>query len=155
MGTVPLKALVSEVLADNRPAAARKDLKLRVDGPDLWVLGDREQLRVVLDNLVSNSVKFTLAGGSISVSLSSAAGTATIDVQDTGPGIDLADRDRVFDDFYQGKASSDGPIRGSGLGLSIAREQVERHGGRLEMVESPQGAHFRVTLPMGREGEER
>ncbi|NTU60152.1 MAG: HAMP domain-containing histidine kinase [Deltaproteobacteria bacterium] len=145
---VALQALVREVLADNGPAAARKDLKLRSEGRDLWVLGDREQLRVALDNLISNSVKFTPAGGTLSVSVSASGDSAVIDLRDSGPGIAAEDRDHIFEDFYQGKATSDGPIRGSGLGLSIAREHVERHGGSLVVLEAREGAHLRLTLPV-------
>lgn len=143
---VPLRALVDEVLADQRPAAAKKKLTLRAEGPEVEAVGDPEQLRVALDNLVSNAVKFTPAAGLVEVAVSCFGTAARIDVRDTGPGLAPGEEERVFEDFFQGKVSSSGPIRGSGLGLSIAREHIERYGGKVEALTSPRGAHFQITL---------
>ncbi|MCC6208225.1 MAG: ATP-binding protein [Gammaproteobacteria bacterium] len=70
-----------------------------------------------------------------------------IDVADTGPGVDPDERDKIFAAFYQGRARSAGPIKGSGLGLSIARELIHLHHGTIEIIDGDGGAHFRVTLP--------
>ena len=80
---------------------------------------------------------------------SKGAGTVQLDILDSGSGVDEADRDRVFDPFYQGRHVLDSHVRGTGLGLSIAREYALAHGGNIELVsEADAGAHFRLTLPI-------
>jgi Signal transduction histidine kinase len=79
-------------------------------------------------------------------------GNLAIDVIDEGPGI-AADRQRVFEPFYQGRIEGSGPVKGSGLGLSIVKEYVAAHGGSVEVVAEPgaRGAHLRVQLPLKQE----
>jgi two-component system sensor histidine kinase GlrK len=101
-----------------------------------------------VDNLVSNAAKFTPEGGTVTVQLEDAGDAACIEVRDSGLGIPEADRERVFEAFFQGQHSSSSHIRGTGLGLSIAREYVQAHGGRIEAVALDRpGACLRVTLP--------
>ena len=74
-----------------------------------------------------------------------------LDVVDQGPGVDVEDRPRIFDSFYQGKSAPEGRIKGSGLGLAIAREYALAHGGRIDLldrVDGRRGARFRVRLPL-------
>jgi two-component system sensor histidine kinase GlrK len=101
----------------------------------------------VLDNLLGNAVKFAPRGGNVGVAVTRAGGGAAIEVWDSGPGIDPAERVRIFEPFFQGSVGGSGPLKGSGLGLSIASEHVKAHGGRLELLEGTGGARFRVTLP--------
>ena len=114
---------------------------------DVAVSGDPAQLRIVVDNLISNAVKFSPAGGRIRVSLGESGGQATLDVCDEGPGISAADRNRIFEPFYQGEAQSVGPLKGTGLGLAIASDYVNAHQGSIEGVDAQCGAHLRVWLP--------
>jgi two-component system sensor histidine kinase GlrK len=145
---VSLPALVADLLADHKPAAMKKDLTIDTDLSDVTVRGDGGELRVVVDNLLSNAVKFTPAGGRISVSVRRRPGAAWVEVEDTGPGIDEGDRDKVFEAFYRGSSRADGLIKGSGLGLSIASELAASHGGKIELVGGGTGAHFRLSLPL-------
>jgi two-component system sensor histidine kinase GlrK len=105
---------------------------------------------VVVDNLLSNAVKFSPEGGVVRIIAGIYAGTLRLEVIDQGPGIAGAERERIFDPFYQGRASGAGPVRGTGIGLSVVKEYVFAHGGSVEVVESPRGAHFRVRLPITR-----
>ena len=71
-----------------------------------------------------------------------------LDVLDDGPGIPAGERERIFDRFHRGDRSRSAGVSGSGLGLSIARTAAERAGGRLDLVEGSEGAHFRMVLPV-------
>ncbi|MGE3540315.1 MAG: ATP-binding protein [Candidatus Tectimicrobiota bacterium] len=146
---VPLEQLIDEVLHDHKLAMRAKAITVeRALVPTaLWV--DQEKLRIAIDNLLSNAVKYSPQAGTIHVSLTQDATRAIVDVVDTGPGIPLQDRERVFEAFYQGSTTYEGHVKGSGLGLAIAREYVTAHQGKLEIVtEGLQGAHFRLSLPL-------
>jgi len=147
---VQFSHLLQTVVADHKPAIISKRIVLEVDCENVLLRGDEEQLRAVVDNLLSNAVKYTPEGGTVRLKARSTDGALWLDVCDSGPGIEPAEKDKVFDAFYRGESVSNGPIHGSGLGLAIAREFVEAHQGRLELVSVPgqKGAHFRVTLPL-------
>jgi two-component system sensor histidine kinase GlrK len=109
---------------------------------------DRAKLRLILDNLVSNAVKFTPDGGTITVRGRRESDDLVIEVADTGPGVPFAERARIFDAFYQGATPQGGLVRGTGIGLSVVQEFVQAHGGTIELVDGEfAGAHFRVRLP--------
>lgn len=126
--------------------------------PDVPIIqADWEKLRRILENLVSNAVKFTKRGGSIHVGAELAAdGTVRIFVTDTGVGISPEDLPMIFDRFMQADRSAGRRYRGSGLGLSVVRELVDMHGGRVEVQsELKVGSTFSVFLPLERrEGED-
>ena len=145
--SLDLRTVVERVLADHALSRATNQLGLETDLSPGPVVGDPEQLRAAIDNLVSNAVKFSPRGTTLKVSLASAGSQTVFDIQDTGPGIDPGERERIFELFYQGCAQAAGPINGSGLGLAITREFVEAHGGCIELLPSTRGAHFRITLP--------
>jgi two-component system sensor histidine kinase GlrK len=108
-------------------------------------------LKLILDNLISNAVKFTPDDGTITVRAKTddGRGRLVLDVADTGPGIPASERDRIFDAFYQGATPQGGLVRGTGIGLSVVQEFVHAHGGTVEIVEGEfPGAHFQVHLPM-------
>jgi len=129
--------------------AHRLRLDLQVD--DIALQGDRAKLKLILDNLISNAVKFTPDGGTITVRARTDAdgAQAVLDVADTGPGIPATERDRIFDAFYQGATPQGGLVRGTGIGLSVVQEFVHAHGGTVEIVEGEfTGAHLRVRLPL-------
>jgi two-component system sensor histidine kinase GlrK len=142
-----LDALVREVAQSHELAAQAKGLHMAVDAQAATVEADAEKLRSVVDNLIGNAVKFTPAGGRISVLARSAGDEALIDVIDSGPGVPAEERDSIFDSFFRGRAKASARVEGSGLGLAIARELVEAHGGKISVLGEPGGAHFRVALP--------
>jgi two-component system sensor histidine kinase GlrK len=109
---------------------------------------DSGKMRTVMDNLLTNAIKYTPEGGRIVVALSAAGTNAVIEVRDSGSGIEPGDRSRIFEPFWHGRAPAGSNVKSTGLGLTIAKEYVEAHGGSIELVDSVEGAHFRVTLPI-------
>ena len=110
--------------------------------------GDRDRLAQVLDNLVSNAVKFTPEGGSVSVLLAARDSEALIEVKDTGVGIPAAEQSRLYERFYRASTATERAIPGVGLGLTIAKAIVEAHGGELGFDSAEgRGTTFRVRLP--------
>jgi signal transduction histidine kinase len=101
----------------------------------------------VLDNLVSNALKFTPAGGTVSVSTSSGDGEARIEVADTGIGIPQDEVGQLFSRFYRASTATRRAIPGAGLGLVIARAIVEGHGGTIALA-SREGIGTRVTVAL-------
>jgi two-component system sensor histidine kinase GlrK len=147
---VKLDELVHDVARAHGLAAQAKELRLAIDAQSAIVEADPEKLRSIVDNLISNAVKFTPPGGTVSVSARAVSGEAVIEVLDTGPGVPEEDRESIFNLFFRGRPRPDGSttrVKGSGLGLAIARELVEAHGGQIAVVAGGAGGHFRVTLP--------
>jgi two-component system sensor histidine kinase GlrK len=145
---VVLEALVAEAVKAHELAAQSKGLQLEIDSESNLVEADPEKLRSIIDNLVSNAVKFTPSGGSITVKARVEAGEAVIEVIDSGPGVPAEERESVFNLFFRGRGKVEGTrVKGTGLGLAIARELVEAHGGNIAVVPEGRGGHFRVTLP--------
>ena len=123
-------------------------------GPEVGVIrADERKVRQVIFNLLSNAVKFTPPGGHVDVSAFVADGMVEVTVTDTGPGIAREDHERIFEEFQQARGSSHGGREGTGLGLTLSRQFIELHGGRL-WVESEHGAGstFRFTLPLEQPG---
>jgi two-component system, NtrC family, sensor histidine kinase GlrK len=144
---VHLDELVLEAAHPHELAAQAKGLKLTVDAQSAMLEADPEKLRSIVDNLVSNAVKFTPPGGAISIRARALAGEAVIEVMDTGPGVPPEEQESIFNLFFRGRTKERGTVKSSGLGLAIARELVEAHGGQIAVVPGNGGGHFRVTLP--------
>jgi two-component system sensor histidine kinase GlrK len=151
-----LDELVAGAAREHELAAQAKGVSLRIDAQPAMLEADPEKLRSILDNLISNAVKFTPPGGTIAVQArvgtGNEAGMAMIEVMDSGPGVPAEERESIFNLFFRGRSRADGvgmrgAIKGSGLGLAIARELVEAHGGQIAVVADGGGGHFRVTLP--------
>jgi signal transduction histidine kinase len=144
-----LTRLVEEAVDAALPAASIKDLVLTVTSSAVpEMVGDAARLSQLLDNLISNAIKFT-QNGSVTVTLEELAGTAVIEVSDTGMGIPAAEQSRLFQRFYRTSAANLQAIQGSGLGLSIAKAITEGHGGTIECqsVEHA-GTTFQIRLPL-------
>lgn len=143
-----LDEVVEDVAADHKLALLSKSIRLVLDAPPTEIRGDREKLRVVVDNLLSNAIKYSPEFGTLNVAIHSYNDRVTLEVQDSGPGINPDDAQKVFEAFYRGRLTPNGDIRGSGLGLSIAKEFVQMHEGDIDVItETSKGAHFRVELP--------
>jgi two-component system sensor histidine kinase GlrK len=143
---VDMVALVREVLTAQLLTARPRGVRFAGTLMPVTVHGGPEQLRLAIGNLVSNAVKYSPDGGEVSVSVTEIDGRALVDVRDEGPGIPAAERDRIFEAFFRAKQS--GAVEGSGLGLAIAMECVSAHRGAIELLDSPKGAWFRLTVPM-------
>jgi signal transduction histidine kinase len=136
-GPVDLAAMAAEGITDTHDLALARGIDLALDAaPGIVVRGDREALRILVRNLVDNAVRYTPAHGSVQVRCRSTSEGALIEVDDTGPGIPAADRERVFDRFYRRGTSQE---NGTGLGLAIVKSIAEHHGARVALAEAPGG----------------
>jgi two-component system OmpR family sensor kinase len=140
---VDVAALVRAAVADFHAQAGARRIDLGADiarevERDAAVQGDEEQLRVLLNNLVDNALRYTPSGGRVDVRLrpGPAPGSLRLEVADNGPGIAPAEHERVFDRFYRMAAGVDeqAAAPGSGLGLAIVRAIADRHGARIELA---------------------
>jgi len=138
------------VLATWREAALQKGLswQLAIDPALPTVSADGDRLAQAVGNLLSNAVKYTPPGGRLCVEAGSDPGWAWLRVSDSGPGIPPEEQERIFDPFYRNPHGRRFP-QGMGLGLTIARDLVAAHGGRLEVASGPgQGSCFTIHLPL-------
>ena len=152
-----LRAEVQDACEEYETIAETRGLTLAADLPskEVTILADREKVRVVLDNLISNAVKFNSPGGQVHVSLVPLDDGAEIVVADTGIGIPVDEVDRVFDRFYQVEDHMTRRHGGMGLGLSIVKGVVELHGGRVSVESVPdRGSRFTVLLPLSVSGKQ-
>ncbi len=150
-----LAALIAGLLQDHKPALLSKNVQLEADLRPLHLVADEGKLRTVLDNMVSNAVKFSPRGGVVHVDCAQQGAEIWIDVRDEGPGIPEEERERIFEAFFQGKSALSGGsvIKGSGIGLAIAREYARAHGGEIEVRPSATGgAWMRLRIPGGSKG---
>jgi signal transduction histidine kinase len=149
---VDVVALLRSSLDAVGPEAVSRAIGLEVRGAvrEAVVAGDAGRLRQVFDNLVSNALKFTAAGGRVTVDVRVAGEAVRVTVEDTGRGIDPAALSRIFERFSQEPTTGTEPGGGLGLGLAIARRLVELHGGRIEARSAGlgRGAAFAVELPL-------
>ena len=148
-----LGAAVRNVVRSFAPLAERKVLSLELQAPaePLEVYADPGQLEKILSNLLSNAMKFTPSGGRVRVGVAADGNQARVAVRDSGPGIPAADLPRIFDRFYRADDPATRNRPGTGIGLALARELAELHGGVLA-VESEEGfgSTFTLTLQRGR-----
>jgi signal transduction histidine kinase len=145
-----LRAVVENTVQQQMPSAERKGVKLEMTVPHepLRQLHDPQRLGQVLGNLIGNAIKFTPAGGRVDVSLEATDEGAEMRVVDTGVGIDPQELPMVFDRFYRGAQAHESRASGSGLGLSIVRQIVEMHDGRIAITSTPGvGTQVSVALP--------
>ena len=154
--TVSLTTAIMNAVETVRADAAAKNINLTIDTPEaLFVQGDLLRLEQIVWNLLTNAVKFTPAGGSISVRAAKDSNDAVLSVADTGQGIDPAFVPYVFEMFRQADASTSRSQSGMGIGLALVRQLVELHGGIVSVHSAGQGlgASFEVRLPRTAETE--
>jgi signal transduction histidine kinase len=141
---IDIGALVQDALATLASVAKTKGIELDLESqPGSLVQGDEEALRMLVDNLVGNAIKYSPAGSTVRVRVRREHGTVQLRMSDEGPGIPPELRERVFDRFYRAPAQ-DQP--GSGLGLAIAKAVADRHGASLELADGPDHQGLQVTL---------
>jgi signal transduction histidine kinase len=148
--TMYVPELLSEILDGFHSMAREKGLHLEVRPPKepVAVQADRDKLHQILTNLIQNALKFTPAGGEVSVSADVDRNEAVqFCVSDSGCGIPLPEQVKIFDRFYRGETVNMDQ-RGAGLGLAITKSLVELHGGRIWVESAPgQGSRFYFTMP--------
>lgn len=144
--TVDLLGVVTAAVDAVASRADQAGISVTVDpGPPVTVRGDVEQLRVAVDNLLDNAVKFAAPGGTVTAGVAAVGPYAVAHVTDDGPGIAAADRPYVFDRFYRARATSDRP--GTGLGLAIVQGVAEAHGGSVRLAEVTRGTRVELLVP--------
>ncbi len=150
LGSVDLNLIVEECVEASSPVADSKGIDLLLLTRRLPKLhGDPVRLAQVLDNLVSNALKFTPNGGSVEVRLRAEEGLAVLEVDDTGLGIPEEEQERLFERFFRSSNAIESAIPGTGLGLTITKAIIERHGGSIEVESAANtGTTVRVRLPM-------
>ncbi|MFZ0550154.1 MAG: HAMP domain-containing sensor histidine kinase [Steroidobacteraceae bacterium] len=143
-----LRPVVKQVLENQQLTLLSQRVRLDVQVEDVTLVADRGKIRLILENLVSNAVKYSPKGGTIHIKAATATGAIIIDVADNGPGIPKEDRDHVFEAFYTGRAAKSIAVKGTGIGLSVVLEFVAAHGGTVQIMDGEyQGAHFRIRMP--------
>jgi signal transduction histidine kinase len=148
--SMQVEELVRQAVDAARPAATEKDIEIALDLDGLGELyADRARLAQVIDNLISNALKFTEPGGHVAVRTSRYANVGVIEVSDDGMGMSADDQDRLFERFFRTASATDQAIQGTGLGLAIVKAIVEAHHGviTVESVEG-KGTVFRIELPL-------
>ena len=148
-GPVELRALVERLAEEAAPLARRKRIRIQTLGAtSLPLVADPDQLERVVLNLLANALRFTPKDGQITLRFTGSADAAQLAVEDTGPGVPEADRERIFNRFVGSGAAPQGS--GAGIGLALARELAELHGGQL-WAEATLGGGARLVLrlPLG------
>jgi PAS domain S-box-containing protein len=148
---VELVPLVEQCVRAAQPAAEAAGVELRVSSEASEpIVGDPARIAQLLDNLISNAIKFTPVGGHVDVLVDACAGSAVIEVRDTGFGVAPEDQEQLFERFFRTQSATNKAIAGTGLGLSIAKAIVEAHEGSISVQSAEgQGTTFRVELPAG------
>jgi len=151
LGRVDIVRLIRESVEEFRELGAQRNLKIKKEfTPDLPGLrGDRRRIKQVLNNLISNALKFTPREGKITVSVRQDGAFLEIAVTDTGIGISRSAHEKIFHKFYQTNGSLTRETTGVGLGLAIVKELVRLHNGRIWVEsQSSQGSRFYIRLPL-------
>jgi signal transduction histidine kinase len=151
IGEVGVGSMLQAVIDAMAPMAAENEVTLSLDvPPDIGtIVGDPEQLERAMFNLVSNAVKFTRAGGWVTISVGRRDDMVRLRVRDTGIGIPFAEQDKLFTRFFRSSISQQQAVQGTGLGLSIVKSVIEQHGGSVEIESVPgEGTTVTVLLPV-------
>ncbi|MDX6408945.1 MAG: hypothetical protein QOE13_2016 [Gaiellaceae bacterium] len=149
-----LAEIVGQSVAEAESRAMAGGIQLRYDAEGVVdVHGDKGRMFQLVENLVSNAIKFTPSGGNVRVSLTPVNGVVRLEVADTGIGIASDEQQRLFERFFRASTASEHQIPGTGLGLYITRAIVEAHGGSIAVRSDPgEGTSFCVELPSGARG---
>ncbi|MEE6179568.1 HAMP domain-containing sensor histidine kinase [Mycobacterium sp. 050134] len=148
---VDLAAIV-DAESDRTAMLAPRLTVIRTGLGDLEVRADPSRLAQILSNLLDNARRHTPAGGAITIDLRSSDHTAEVTVSDTGPGVPIGERERIFERLVRLDPGRTGDHGGAGLGLPIARALARAHGGDLVCLSRDDGGHFRLTLPLAGAG---
>jgi PAS domain S-box-containing protein len=155
LGPLDLGAVASESVETARPQAEAKDITLTLaTGPVQPINGDYARIAQLLDNLVSNAIKFTGDGGRVDVRVHQMQGRVVVEVRDSGIGIPADEQEFLFQRFFRTSTATEQAIQGTGLGLAISKAIVDAHAGRIGVAsEEGAGTTFRVELPVRDEAE--
>lgn len=143
---IDISPVIQLVLNDLAVQADKRNITIRQElMPGVWMLGDVEKLQAVFQNLIENAIKYSFEGGTVTVSAACVQDAVTVTVQDAGIGIPKNQQRRLFTKFFRAQNAMRMDTTGSGLGLFIVKQIVERHGGNI-FFESAEGAGATFTL---------
>ncbi|MCL5257335.1 MAG: ATP-binding protein [Chloroflexi bacterium] len=145
--TLDLTALVRRVADRMNRVSPRHRVMTLVPEVLPPVRGDFERIQEVLTNLVENAIKYSPSGGEVHIEVEAFANEVTLSVEDEGIGVNDAEKEKIFQAFSRSDGSLARSVKGTGLGLYIAKAIVEAHGGRIWVEQAPHGARFRFTIP--------
>lgn len=151
---INLNEMISQVTASHQPDLIRKQQLFSYEKSlePLHVYGDTGQLSQAITNLIGNAIKYTPEGGQVSIRIQERDNQAHVEVADTGYGIPEAAQAKLFTEFFRAKSTATRHIPGTGLGLSLVKSVVERHGGKVGFhSEEGVGSTFWVNLPLVKE----
>jgi signal transduction histidine kinase len=145
---IDLDYVVALAVGEMKHDAEGKEIKIEQEVPDITVMADFERIKEVLLNLLDNAVKFTDRGRHIKVSAEMKDNMAEVCVEDTGIGIPEEFHEKIFDTLFQADATTTRRFAGTGMGLAVAREIVEAHGGKIRIEGKDKGSRLCFTLPI-------
>lgn len=144
----PLNTIINKVLQAYALTVSHKEIKVTQSIDSIMMQVDMDKLHTILDNLISNAIKFTPNHGEINISAHQSKSIVTIEVKDTGPGIQHAMLNALFEPFSRGNQPNSSLVSGSGLGLFIAKDTAKILGGEITLEPTQIGAHFVLRLPL-------
>jgi two-component system sensor histidine kinase GlrK len=142
-----LRAVVDQQVEALRLRWQSRKIRVQVDGEVPTLPLDADKMGSAIGNLLINAIRFSPPGSAVQIRLSREPALVRLDLIDEGPGVDEQDRPYVFEPFYRGRRQPDDAVRGTGIGLSIVQEYIQAHGGRVQLIDTSRGAHFRIELP--------
>lgn len=149
MELIKLCELVQQCIDSFQPLSIQKDVDVYLNCSEKIVLeADRQEMEIIMNNLISNAVKYNKQGGRVDVNLRKEKGRVLLSVEDTGIGMEQEDTRQLFEDFVRIKSEKTKDISGSGLGLSIVKKLLDMYGASIRVESSPgEGTCFTVTFP--------
>lgn len=143
-----LSALIRNVINRHLLTIDNKKIDIVTTAEPVNILADRERIRLALDNLIANAIKFSPIEGTVSIRCMNLDDHVEISVTDEGPGVPESERAYIFTPFYQGEINQEIPIRGTGIGLSVVRNSILAHDGEVRILDNkPTGAYFQIIIP--------
>lgn len=148
--SIDIHEIAKRVIDTIEPLAIQKNVKVHLDADEnLFYKADSHEVEIILNNLVSNAVKYNKYGGEVFVSIRKTADSHHVEIEDTGIGISEEDQKLLFNEFVRIKNAKTKNITGSGLGLSIAKKMIELYNGTIEVQSKPDvGTKFIVRMPL-------
>ncbi len=147
---IDLSELVKNVAGSIEPLAIQRSIEINIaSDEDIMMMADKSEMEIIINNLISNAVKYNKENGKVFVNLSNRNGCIIISIEDTGIGMTQDEKALLFKDFVRIKNEKTKYVTGSGLGLSIAKKMVELYKGKIEVVSEPdKGSVFTVSIPV-------
>lgn len=145
------RSLCEEVLAELKPVAVKREVKLEIDGPDLQIRASRKRIARVISNLVSNAISFSPTNAAVKIQITDSSNSALVKIIDNGPGVPKDYQKLIFERFSGAKSNGPKDRVSTGIGLSICRDIITAHGGMVGLTSEPgNGSIFWFSLPMER-----